>query len=42
MPAAMAGIRPGQPACNVCNESFDNDEKMVNSNGQLYHENCFV
>lgn len=31
-----------QASCNVCNEVFDDEEKMVNSNGQLYHENCFV
>ena len=32
----------GLPSCNVCSEVFDEEEKMVNSNGQLYHEGCFV
>ena len=43
MPEAMTtAASGGSSACGVCNEIFRDQEKMVNSNGQLYHENCFV
>lgn len=28
--------------CAVCHEGFDAEERMVNSNGQILHERCFV
>jgi len=39
MPETIVG---SSSSCSVCNEVFGGEEKMVNSNGQLYHENCFV
>ena len=42
MDLKLSNMNSQQPACSVCNEVFDDEEKMVNSNGQLYHENCFV
>ncbi|KAG0724290.1 LIM domain-containing protein unc-97 [Chionoecetes opilio] len=29
-------------ACNRCGEGFEPQEKIVNSNGQLWHTQCFV
>uniref|UniRef100_A0A8C0VDR0 LIM zinc-binding domain-containing protein n=1 Tax=Cyanistes caeruleus TaxID=156563 RepID=A0A8C0VDR0_CYACU len=28
--------------CERCQTRFDPAERIVNSNGELYHENCFV
>ncbi|KAL7990734.1 hypothetical protein Chor_014164 [Crotalus horridus] len=28
--------------CERCRARFDPTERIVNSNGELYHENCFV
>lgn len=28
--------------CECCKSGFTPTEKMVNSNGELYHEQCFV
>uniref|UniRef100_A0A8C4WBS9 LIM zinc-binding domain-containing protein n=1 Tax=Gopherus evgoodei TaxID=1825980 RepID=A0A8C4WBS9_9SAUR len=28
--------------CERCQARFDPSERIVNSNGELYHENCFV
>lgn len=28
--------------CERCHSRFDPTERIVNSNGELYHENCFV
>lgn len=37
-----AGYGLGNAICAVCQESFGVDERMVNSNGQILHERCFV
>ncbi|KAK2562819.1 LIM and senescent cell antigen-like-containing domain protein 1 [Acropora cervicornis] len=36
------GYGIGNAICAVCQESFGVDERMVNSNGQILHERCFV
>ena len=28
--------------CNRCRGGFNANEQMVNSNGEIYHEDCFV
>ena len=28
--------------CSICDEGFAPDERMVNSNGQILHERCFM
>lgn len=40
--APPAGYGLGNAICAVCQESFGVDERMVNSNGQILHERCFV
>lgn len=40
--APPAGYGLGNAICAVCQENFGVDERMVNSNGQILHERCFV
>ena len=28
--------------CSLCEEGFATEERMVNSNGQILHERCFM
>ncbi|XP_026676451.1 LIM and senescent cell antigen-like-containing domain protein 1 [Diaphorina citri] len=32
----------GNMYCSRCNEGFEPEEKIVNSNGELWHQQCFV
>ena len=38
----MPGFRGGEALCFVCHDGFTEEERMVNTSGQVYHERCFV
>ncbi|XP_065059889.1 LIM and senescent cell antigen-like-containing domain protein 1 [Rhopilema esculentum] len=38
----MPGFRGGEALCFVCHDGFTEEERMVNTSGQIYHEKCFV
>lgn len=38
----MAATALGNMSCSRCEEGFEVHEKIVNSNGELWHTQCFV